>query len=63
MSEVVSTVVFLVVIALVSIVVGTTGCANRWMDYETSYGLTTKCMVFYEGRWVPEDRIRILGDK
>lgn len=37
-------------------------CKQRWdtAGYQTTYSMSTGCMVNYKGQWMPEGTIRIL---
>lgn len=34
-------------------------CAYRWSDFNTEYSLLSGCKVEIDGRFVPEDMVRI----
>ncbi len=53
------------VLAILAIVYGVyrlevARCGIKYVDYEPKYGLISGCMVKVNGRWIPDERLRVV---
>ena len=54
--------VILVVMLAIGYMVKSYGCNSRWPENKPSYGIGIGCMIEVDGKRIPEDRYRFMGE-